>query len=160
MDITVVGAGGWGTALSCLLVRKQHRVTLWSWQSQHAAEMLEQRENRSFLPGVPLPQELNITCDLVAVSEAQLVLFAVPSAVMSGVAAQAAPLIAPSAILVNAAKGLAPRTYRRMSEVLAELLPENPVCVLSGPSHAEEVARCLPTVVCVAGNDAGACRRL
>lgn len=160
MNITVVGAGGWGTALACLLVRNGHRVKLWSWQPDHTAQMRREKENRTFLPGVPLPEELELTSDMAAVSGAELVLFAVPSAVMSGVAETAAPLIPASALVVNAAKGLVPGSYRRMSEVLRELLPHNPVCVLSGPSHAEEVGRRLPTAVCVAGSDEEACRRV
>lgn len=159
MDITVVGAGGWGTALACLLVSNGHKVTLWSWQQHDTDNMLKERENRAFLPGVSLPAELEITSDLKAVSGRELVLFAVPSAVMSGVAEQTAPMISPSAIVVNAAKGLVPVSLRRMSEVLQDLLPHNPICVLSGPSHAEEVARQLPAAVCVAGCDQAACKR-
>ena len=158
MNITVVGAGGWGTALACLLVRNGHQVTLWSWQPEHTAQMRREGENRSFLPGVSLPPELGLTSDLAAVAGAELVLFAVPSAVMSGVAEQAAPLISPGALVVNAAKGLVPGSYRRLSEVLQELCPGNPVCVISGPSHAEEVGRQRLTAVCVAGADHDACR--
>ncbi|MBR0376459.1 MAG: NAD(P)H-dependent glycerol-3-phosphate dehydrogenase [Firmicutes bacterium] len=158
MDITVVGAGGWGTALACLLVSNGHKVTLWSWQQHDTDNMLKERENRAFLPGVSLPAKLEITSDLKAVSGKELVLFAVPSAVMSGVAEQAAPIISRTAIVVNAAKGLVPVSLRRMSEVLQDLLPHNHICVLSGPSHAEEVARQLPAAVCVAGCDKAACK--
>ena len=157
MNIFVVGAGGWGTALSCLLIRNGHQVSLWAWQEQQVRRMQAAGENEEFLPGVPLPSRLRLTHKLEGLAQAELIVLAVPSAVMSGVAEQMVPWVRPGAVIVNAAKGLVPGSLQPMSQVLARLLPYNPICVLSGPSHAEEVARELPTLVCVAGGEGAAC---
>lgn len=153
MRITVYGAGGWGTALARLLYNNGHDIQLWSWQEEHVREMLAEGENRQFLPGVPLPPGLKISSDPAVGARAELVLFSVPSSVLTEVATQAAPHIRPGAIIVNTAKGFLPGRHQRLSEMLRELLPGHEVVTLSGPSHAEEVGRELVTLVCVAGRD-------
>jgi len=154
MKITVLGAGGWGTALARLLIQNGHQVTLWSWQQQQADEIGCFHENRSFLPGVLLPETLHVTCDMKeALSKTELAVFAVPSNASADVAAAAQPFIDSKVVLLNAAKGFAKERSLRISEVLREIYPENPIAVLSGPSHAEEVARDEITALCVAGED-------
>jgi len=157
MNITVLGAGSWGTALARLLYDNGHRVTLQSWQRSHVAEMLQDRENRQFLPGVALPEGLRITADPAAAGQGELVVFSVPSPALDSVAQQARPYVRPDAILVSTAKGL----YQppeggemlRLSQVLRRALPGRHCVALSGPSHAEEVGRELLTAVTVAGDD-------
>ena len=108
MKITVLGAGGWGTALARLLIQNGHQVTLWSWQQQQADEIGCFHENRSFLPGVLLPETLHVTCDMKeALSKTELVVFAVPSNASADVAAAAQPFIDSNVVLLNAAKGFA-----------------------------------------------------
>ncbi len=148
--ITILGAGSWGTALYLLLRDNGHRVRLWSWQQSHVAEVLAEHENKQFLPGVPLPSDVEISSDMAEVlTDAEIVIFAVPSHVVRSVARQAAPFIPPESIIVNVAKGFEKDTLLRLSQVLAEELPDHNIVVLSGPSHAEEVARKLPTTVVV-----------
>ena len=148
--ITILGAGSWGTALYLLLQDNGHQVRLWTWQSEHAAEVLAEQENKQFLPGVVLPADVEISSDMaLALSGAEVVVFAVPSHVVRSVARQAAPFIPQGAIIVNVAKGFEKDTLLRLSQVLAEELPSHDIVVLSGPSHAEEVAKKLPTTVVV-----------
>lgn len=158
MKIAMVGAGGWGTALARLLVNNGHTVTMWSWQADHVAEMQAEAENRQFLPGVPLPAALRLTNDLSEIRGCEMVVFAVPSAASADVARKALPFVESGSVIVNVAKGFVPQTRQRISEVLCALYPGHAVLALSGPSHAEEVARDRPTAVCVAGNNADACK--
>lgn len=156
MNITVLGAGSWGTALARLLTQNGHRVILQSWQADHVAEMRAERENRQFLPGVALPDQLQLTADMAAAGAGDLVLFCVPSPVLAEVAEQARPFVRPDAILISTAKGFYQPpggAMLRMSEVLRQTLPGRHCVALSGPSHAEEVGRELLTAVTVAGDD-------
>ncbi len=149
-NITILGAGSWGTALYLLLRDNGHMVRLWTWQQEHAAEVLAELENKQFLPDIPLPADVEIGSDMAAaLSETEVVVFAVPSHVVRSVAQQAAPFIPQGAIIVNVAKGFEKDTLLRLSQVLAEELPTHEIVVLSGPSHAEEVAKKLPTTVVV-----------
>ncbi|MBQ1501284.1 MAG: NAD(P)-dependent glycerol-3-phosphate dehydrogenase [Firmicutes bacterium] len=152
MRITILGAGSWGTALSCLLIHNGHEVSLWSWKEKQVEELRQNREN-SLLPGIRLPEELRISNDYALAEGAEMVIFAVPSGAIKQVAEAAAPYIPAEAILVNVAKGFFPGTLQRLSQVLAEVFPAHPILTLSGPSHAEEAARELPTAVVIAGND-------
>ena len=148
--ITILGAGSWGTALYLLLRDNGHQVRLWTWQSEHAAEVLAEQENKQFLPGVPLPDDVAISSDMAqSLAGAEVVVFAVPSHVVRSVAQQAAPFISQDAIIVNVAKGFEKDTLLRLSQVLTAELSAHAIVVLSGPSHAEEVAKKLPTAVVV-----------
>ena len=151
MNIVVLGAGSWGTALARLLCENQQNVTLHSWMPEHIQQMQIDGENKSFLPGALLPQNLTLTADLAVIRKADLVLFAVPSAALAGVAAEANHYLQPGALLVNVAKGFEQGGIRRLSQVLAEACPGHHCVALSGPSHAEEVALAHPTLVVVAG---------
>ena len=147
MNIAIIGAGGWGTALSVLLHGKGHRVRLWAYVPAHVTEMQAKHENVHFLPGVPLPPDLEISNDMARVVQgAELVVMAVPSHTMRDTCRKLPPLAAP---VLSVSKGIENETGKRMTEIIAEMLPHEPVAALSGPSHAEEVARGTPTAVVV-----------
>lgn len=151
--IAVLGAGSWGTAIALLLDEKGKRVRLWARSSEFVALLDAIRENKNYLPGVVLPSSIEITSDIsLALRDRRLVVLAVPSQSIREVARLIRPFLRPGTVLVNAAKGLEKTTCLRMSQVISEELPEyaERVAVLSGPSHAEEVARKMPTAVVVA----------
>lgn len=151
MKITVIGAGSWGTALAVLLCGNGHQVTLWSHRPAQAKQMRETRQNRDKLPGVMLPEALAYTGDMEeAVQGRDLLVFAVPSAAMRDVAASAAPFVADGQMAVCVSKGIEEGTLMTQCGILEQELPGGHICVLSGPSHAEEVVMGLPTLV-VAG---------
>ncbi|BCV21481.1 NAD(P)H-dependent glycerol-3-phosphate dehydrogenase [Moorella sp. Hama-1] len=151
--VAVVGAGSWGTALAILLARKGMHVNLWARRPEQVTALKERRENRAYLPEVGLPATITPTADLaVAVREVGLVVLSVPSHAVRLMARELRPLLPPEVIIVNTAKGLELETKKRLSIVLAEEGLDR-VVVLSGPSHAEEVGRGLPTTVVVAAAD-------
>ncbi len=153
--VAVLGAGGWGTALALILAQNpRHRVALWSARPDRAAEMLARRENVRFLPGVPIPESIELTTDVDrAVLDADLLLEAIPTIYLRDTIARIAKRLPPHVPLVSVTKGIEMATLRRPTEILAELTGPRPLAVLSGPSHAEEVARQLPTTVVVASDD-------
>ena len=143
MNICVLGSGAWGTALAMLLVQNGHAVTLYSRRADHSAEMARTRKNPR-LPGVDLPEALAFGSDLAAcLSDCRMAVFAAPSVSIRALAEQAAPLLG-DALPVCAAKGIEYETCLRMSQVI-ETVTGRACAVLSGPSHAEEVARGCPT---------------
>ena len=144
MKIAVLGSGAWGTALSLLLQKNGHEVTLWSYCEEECSALRERGENK-MLPGVPLPEGLPLTHREDVVAGCGLVVFAPPSYAMRQTALRVKPYLMPEAVLVTVAKGVEPESGLRMSEILAETLPGHPIAALSGPSHAEEVAREMPT---------------
>jgi glycerol-3-phosphate dehydrogenase (NAD(P)+) len=151
MNITVIGTGGWGTALAVLLHGNGHRVILWGRLPEEIAPILATRENKTLLPGVTIPDAINVTLDdAAALRDAELVVLAVPSHGMRNICARIQPRVSARVPLVHVAKGIENDTGKRMSEVITETLPGAPLAVLSGPSHAEEVARGIPTAVVVA----------
>lgn len=152
MKVTVIGTGGWGTALAVLLHGNQHQVTLWGRLPEEVEPILAHRENKTFLPGVKISEAIEVTLDTkAALRDAEMVVLAVPSHGMRPICRQ---LGATNAVLVHVAKGIENETGARMSEIIAEELKRD-VVVLSGPSHAEEVGRGVPTAVVVAGKNAG-----
>ncbi|MGE0161046.1 MAG: NAD(P)H-dependent glycerol-3-phosphate dehydrogenase [Gemmatimonadales bacterium] len=152
----VLGAGAWGTALGAQLAQKGHRVTLWSYE-RDVAESINRTHVNPYLQGISLPSGLTAETDLVrAVSGAGLVVSASPSQFVREVTGSAATHLDPDATIVSASKGIELNTLLRMDEVLAETLPEGlarRLCVLSGPSFAQEVASGLPTAVVIASRD-------
>lgn len=153
MKAIVLGSGAWGTALSLLLLRNGHQVTLWSHDPDKAAQLRQTRENPR-LTGVMLPEELEITGDLAAAEAASFCVFAAPSYAVRDIAFRAAPHLQSGALLVSVAKGVERDTHLRMSQLLLAAAGEDhPVAVLSGPSHAEEVARRMPTGCIAAARD-------
>jgi glycerol-3-phosphate dehydrogenase (NAD(P)+) len=161
-DIAILGAGSWGTALAVHLARIGHGVRIWSVEAGVIAEMRERRANAVYLPDVALPEAV-VPTDVIAdaLRDVGIVVAVVPSHAMRGVARAARPSLAPGAILVSAAKGLELDTLDRMSGVLAqEAGAGHPVVAMSGPSFAVEVARELPTALCVASADLEAAARV
>jgi glycerol-3-phosphate dehydrogenase (NAD(P)+) len=152
--VTVLGGGSWGTTLALVLHDNGHQVVTWEFDPEQVETVMNDGENRKFLPGVPLPASIEITNDLSAsLDGAEAVVFAVPSHVVRVVAGNAAAMIPDGTHVVNVAKGIENETLMRMSEVLAHELnrPETAgISSLVGPSHAEEVSRKLPTTI-VAG---------
>ena len=149
--VAVYGAGSWGSALAVLLANAGHQVALIGRHLDEMERMSKQRENARYLPGVALPLGLLPTTDLASLN-ADLVVFSVPSHSVRQAARLVKPYLRPGCIVVNTAKGLEEQTHLRLSEVLTEELPQNPIAVLSGPSHAEEVGRDMPTTVVVASD--------
>lgn len=148
--VSVIGAGSWGSALAVLLANNGHEVTLWT-HDPHEIEMLStKREQVEKLPGVKLPDNIMIEADLkTALTDEDVVVMAVPSPVVRMVAKQMSPFIKDGQIIVNVAKGIEDVTYETLSDIIEEEIPNAEVCVLSGPSHAEEVGRGIPTTVVV-----------
>ncbi len=150
MKIAVLGSGGWGTALALLLVENGHSVTLWSYTAEESAHLEAEREN-PLLPEVQLPPALVFTSDYACVKDCDLVVFATPSFAVRNTAKMVYPLLRAGTILLSVSKGIEKVRSLRLSEVIAEETQGAfPVAVLSGPSHAEEVARHMPTACVVA----------
>ena len=155
MKVTVLGAGSWGTTLALVLFENKHDVNLWTYKPQQAEAMKEQRENKAFLPGIPLPPKLNIQTDIeAACHKRDMIVAAVPSQFLRSVIQKIAHLHLEQTIICNVAKGIENNSLMTMSEVLEDVLKherrEN-LAILSGPSHAEEVSRKIPTAVVTAG---------
>lgn len=150
-NVAVYGAGSWGSALAVLLAKAGHQVALIGRHPEQMELIKEQRENTRYLPGVVLPAGLLPTTDLTLL-KADMVVMSVPSHCIREAARLVKSYLRPGCIVVNTAKGLEDGTYLRLSEVLSEELPHNPIAVLSGPSHAEEVGRDMPTTVVVASD--------
>jgi len=153
-NILIIGDGGWGTALSIMLHRRNCRVTLWSAFPDYAAEMSRTRENRKFLPGVELPGEIGITGDVSDASDNVDLAFSVVPTVylrkcLSGLKAALRGIP-----IVSGTKGIENGTLLRPSEILSEILAPPKVAVISGPCHAEEAARGLPASYVAASDDA------
>lgn len=141
--IAVIGAGGWGTALANLLAKKGYNVKLWVYVEEEKKELEQNRENIRFLPGVALDEKIEFSCNMeYCVKNALCVICAVPSKAVISTAAQLAKLLdVNKQKLITVSKGLDSVTYERISEVYRRIIPGVEVAVLSGPSHAEEVAR-------------------
>ena len=156
--VAILGSGAWGTTLALVLAGKGIAVQLWEHHADRAHAMQRDRENALFLPGIPLPSAVEITADLAAaVTDAEVVVFVVPSQQMRANARLVAPLIASTAYAISAAKGLELGTLARMSEVLTQELPPGPrdrLAVLSGPNLAREVAQNKPAASVIASRDA------
>ena len=149
--VGILGAGSWGTALALLLHKNGHDVTVWSIDKAEVAMLQKEREHKSKLPGVRLPEEIQITNDLEeGMKDKDFLVLAVPSVFTRSTARSMKPFLKPGQKIVNVAKGIEENTLMTLSEQIEEELPEADVAVLSGPSHAEEVGKGLPTT-CVVG---------
>ncbi|MEW6027328.1 MAG: NAD(P)H-dependent glycerol-3-phosphate dehydrogenase [Planctomycetota bacterium] len=151
MNITVLGDGGWGTAVALLLLHNGHKVTLWSKFPEYAEHIRKRRENTKFLPGIKLPQALDITSELI-IHNSELIVMAVPTQFCRSVLEDLRSTLPP---IVSLAKGIEQKTLKRPSQIIQETLgySRDKIAVLSGPSHAEEVARQKPASVVVASTN-------
>jgi glycerol-3-phosphate dehydrogenase (NAD(P)+) len=154
MRIAVLGAGSWGTTLSILLAENSHQVSLWSYRKEDADRIRATRENPDFLPGILIPPAVRVEDDLNAsVEGVEMIVGAVPSQFLRSVLSRLRHIPAGNLTLVNVAKGVENNTLMTMSEMLHDALPHLPassIATLSGPSHAEEVSRRIPTTVVAA----------
>lgn len=153
MKITVLGAGSWGTALAMTAEKNGHLVSLWTHDSEEAKTMDEGRKCKN-LPEIRIPDTIRILSSLEeAVKDAELLLFAIPSIYTREMALRVKPYAEKEQILLTVSKGIEEKTLLTMSEILEEVFPENRVAVLSGPSHAEEVSRFIPTTIVCASKE-------
>lgn len=151
MKVGILGAGSWGTALAKLLHKNGHQVAVWSIDKKEVEMLQTEREHKSKLPGVKLPEDIIFTnCIEEAMKDKDFLVLAVPSVFTRSTAKSMKPFIKQGQIVVNVAKGIEETTLMTLTEQIEEELPEADVAVLSGPSHAEEVGRELPTI-CVVG---------
>ena len=152
--VGVIGAGSWGTALTVLLHGNGHEVTVWSISKDEVDMLNEQHEHKDKLPGVKIPEDICITTDLEkAVKEKDLLVLAVPSPYTRSTARSMAPYVAEGQLIVNVAKGIEESTLMILTDIIEQEIPACRAAVLSGPSHAEEVGRGLPTTVVAGAHD-------
>ena len=154
--ISVIGSGGWGIALTILLHKNRHDLTIWSFDKREAEELKTTRENKTKLPNILLPEDIKVTDDLKeAVDNKDVLILAVPSKAIRSVSKSLKNIIKDNQIIVNVAKGLEEDTMKTMTDIIEEELKgKNPqVAVLSGPSHAEEVGKGIPTTCVVSAHN-------
>ena len=152
-NITVLGSGGWGAALAAMAHRFGNSVTLWSPFQEEIDEIREHGEHRRLLPGVAIPSSMKLTTDPSCVADADLTLMVTPSFALEQTAERIRPYFKEGGIIAIATKGLEETSCKRFSQIIEETLPAARVAVLSGPSHAEEVGRGVPTSVVAASKD-------
>lgn len=157
MRISVLGAGSWGTALSIILHSNGHEVTLWEYKKGYFTSLKRSRENKTFLPKIKIPKEILITNSIKEGCENQhMIILAVPAQFVRSVLVKVKKFDLNDATIVSVAKGIEKETLYTVSQIIAEELPnvdKKNIGVLSGPSHAEEVARKMPTAVVSASTD-------
>lgn len=147
----VLGDGAWGTSIALLLAADpEHRVTLWSAFEANHRILVERRENLRLLPGVPIPERVHLTTDAAELADAELWVIAIPTVYLRQTLARIAPALRTRRPVLSLAKGIEDGTFQRPTEIICEVLSCDQLAVLSGPSHAEEVSRGLPTTVVVA----------
>ena len=152
--ISVVGAGGWGTALSIVLSENNSNVNLWIREKELLDMMRKEKENKWFLPGVKMPSALKLSNDLKEiVTNSDIMFIAIPSPFLRDSVKQISRYIRKDAIVVSVAKGLEEGTYKRMSEVIEKEIPNTKIAALSGPNHSEEVGRKIPTATVIASKN-------
>jgi len=155
--IVVMGAGSWGTALSVLLAEKGNDVTLWEFNPIQAQKIKEERENKDYLSGVKFPDNLKITNEIEGLlKEANYLVLSIPSQYVRSIVEKIANQIHPNLIIINTGKGIEVSSQKRLSEVIKDELYgkyHNNIVVLSGPTHAEEVAKKIPSAIVAASQD-------
>ena len=154
--ISVIGSGGWGIALAILLHKNGHNLTIWSFDKKEAEELKTTRENKTKLPNILLPEDIKVTDDLKeAVNDKDILILAVPSKAIRSVSKSLKNIIKDNQIIANVAKGLEEDTLETMTDIIEEELKgkKTQVAVLSGPSHAEEVGKGIPTTCVVSAHN-------
>lgn len=160
-NVGVMGAGSWGTALALLLHSNGHQVTVWSINEEEVEMLSKEREHKSKLPGVKIPEDMVFTSDMeTSIKEKDFLVLAVPSAFTRGTARRMKPFVGERQIIVDVAKGIEEDTLMTLSQQIEEEIPQADVAVLSGPSHAEEVGRGLPTAVVIGAKTEATARYL
>ena len=150
----VIGSGSWGTALARVLSKNGHEVTLWSRREEESHMLREERENKSKLPGVKLPDDILCTTDLEQTVEGKdILVLATASPSIRSMAKKMAPYVAAGQLIVDVSKGIEESTLMILTDVIAQEIPQCRAAVLSGPSHAEEVGRDIPTTVVAGAKD-------
>lgn len=152
--VAVIGSGSWGTALAVQLKRAGNNVILWSFKEEEAAAILAERENKEFLPGIKLDDDIVVTSKDEDVTWADMIVFSTPSKFVRNMAKRFAPFVKENQIVVNVAKGLEEGSLLRLSQVIKEEIPQCRIAVLSGPSHAEEVGKNMATTIVAASESA------
>lgn len=151
MKIAVIGSGGWGTAVSTLLDANGHDVYLWSWKKEESENLKRDKENKEFLPGVKLSDSITYTNDMaLCAKNADIIVTASPSHAMRSTARALSQFVEENQIILNISKGIEPESGCRLSEIISQEIPQARIAVMSGPSHAEEVARKMATANVVA----------
>ena len=158
--ISFLGSGAWGIAVAMIAHGNNHNVKMWSKFPEEIDEINRTRENSRCLKNVKIPEGIEFTTDLKIVEDAEIVVIGVPSIGVRDVAASIRGLVSKDAIVVNLAKGLEQKTLKRLSQVIKEELPDNDVVVLSGPTHAEEVALGVPSLLVVSSENPDAAIRV
>jgi len=148
--VTVLGTGGWGTAIALVAAENGHRITLWGRDAGNVRRIARDRENRRFLPGVPLPSAIQVVSEAAALEASELIISAVPTAWLETTLSPLAGHLPRDRPILSLTKGISGEDLTRPSETLGRVFPANEIAVLSGPSHAEEVARGIPTSVVLA----------
>lgn len=155
LTVAVLGAGSWGTALSLVLNSKGHSVNLWMRRKEQYDEIMKSGENHKYLPGICIPKDIKLFFNdaTKAIKNSDIIVLAVPTQKVREIVKNIKLHIKSNQIIVNVAKGIEEKTQLRISEIIDEQLPQQPYAVLSGPSHAEEVAKDMPTTIVVASNE-------
>jgi len=151
--INIIGSGGWGTANAILLANLGHDVLLWSYLATESEELRKWHENKPFLPGVKIPDNVRFTSDISECGEGNLIVMASPSHAIRATAKALSPYVKDGQLILNISKGFDEKDNKRLSEVITEEIPCAVVASMSGPSHAEEVALGMPTTNVVACSD-------
>lgn len=148
--IAVIGSGGWGTAAAIHLSKLGHDVTLWSWIDEESNRLKTDLENKEFLPGVSIPESIKFTSDISCVSDKDIIVLVTPSKAIRSTAKAMSPYVSADSIVVILSKGIEDNSLKTLSDVVEEEIPQASIAVMSGPSHAEEVAKGIPTTNIVA----------
>lgn len=151
--ISMLGCGGWGSAVAIMLAREGHNVSLWSYFPKEIEILRRDREHKKLLPGIIFPDNIELTTSLDCLKDSEFVVLAVPSVGMRTVCEELSGKIPDEAVVVNISKGLEQGTLYRLSEVITEVLNPKKFAVMCGPSHAEEVARSVPTANVVSSDN-------
>lgn len=151
--VSVLGSGSWGTAMAMCLANNGHDLLLWSRSEETTASLSKTRVNEKYLPDVVLPENIDYTSDISKCGDADVIIVATPSHTVREVSRAVAPYITDGQIVVSISKGFDMENYNRLSQVITEEIPNCKVAAMSGPSHAEEVVKKLPTTNVVACKD-------
>ena len=152
MKISIIGSGSWGTAIAIMLSENGYNVTLWSYTQNECDEIKKHKENRAFLPSFHIPESVQYTNDIKICANADIIVCALPSFAVRETMRQLAPYVKNEQKILNISKGLESNSLLTLSAVLRSILPNCDISVMSGPSHAEEVARKIPTTNVVASS--------